>query len=140
MATKSKTRTKATVAERLEALEKLQVIHSEIDRLLKVRGELPLEVEDLEADVEGLQRKIEKINIEISDIETDISNRKNSQKDAVTAISQYKEKQKNVRNNREYESLNKEIEYQELEIQVHDKRIDEAKAQIEHKKEIVKEI
>lgn len=140
MATKSKTRTKATVAERLEALEKLQEIHSEIDRILTIRGELPLEVEDLEADVEGLKKKIEKINNELKDIDTEITDRKNGQKDALSLIAQYKEKQNNVRNNREFESLNKEIEYQELEIQLHDKRISEAKAQKEHKKVVVVEV
>lgn len=140
MATKTKTKTKATVAERLEALEKLQQIHSEIDRLLTVRGELPLEVEDLEADVEGLQKRVEKLKGELEEIELEITNRKNEQKDAQAAILQYKEKQNNVRNNREFESINKEIEYQELEIQLHDKKSKEAKAQIEHKKEVIQEI
>lgn len=140
MATKSTAKTKLSVAERLEALVNLQEIHSEIDRILTIRGELPLEVEDLEADVEGLEKRIEKLNDELKEFETEISNRKNEQKDAVAAIAQYKEKQNNVRNNREFESLNKEIEYQELDIQLHDKRIKEAKAQIEHKKVVLEEV
>ena len=140
MATKAKAKSSTTVAERLEALENLQQIDSEIDRILTIRGELPLEVEDLEADIEGLEKRVEKLTGELKDIETEITNRKNEQKDAQTAILQYKEKQNNVRNNREFESLSKEIEYQELEIQLHDKRSKEAKSTIENKKEVIKEV
>ncbi|HLV41410.1 MAG TPA: C4-type zinc ribbon domain-containing protein [Brumimicrobium sp.] len=140
MATKAKAKSSTTVAERLEALENLQKIDSEIDRILTIRGELPLEVEDLEADIEGLEKRVEKLTGELKDIETDISNRKNEQKDAQAAILAYKEKQNNVRNNREFESLSKEIEYQELEIQLHDKRSKEAKFTIESKKEVIKEV
>lgn len=140
MATKAKAKSSTTVAERLEALANLQQIDSEIDRILTIRGELPLEVEDLEADIEGLEKRVEKLTIELKDIETEISNRKNEQKDAQAAILQYKEKQNNVRNNREFESLSKEIEYQELEIQLHEKRAKEAKATIENKKEVIKEV
>ena len=140
MATKAKAKSSTTVAERLEALANLQQIDSEIDRLLTIRGELPLEVEDLEADIEGLEKRVEKLTGELKDIETDISDRKNEQKDAQTAILQYKEKQNNVRNNREFESLSKEIEYQELEIQLHEKRAKEAKAKIEHKKVMIDDV
>lgn len=140
MATKSTAKTKATVAERLEALVNLQAIHSEIDRILTIRGELPLEVEDLEADVANLEKRIQKLSDELKEIDVDISNRKNAQKDAQGAILQYKEKQNNVRNNREFESINKEIEYQELEIQLHDKRIKESKAQIDHKKVVLDDV
>ncbi|WP_299203929.1 zinc ribbon domain-containing protein [Brumimicrobium sp.] len=140
MATKAKAKSSTTVAERLEALANLQQIDSEIDRILTIRGELPLEVEDLEADIEGLEKRVEKLTVELKDIETEISNRKNEQKDAQAAILQYKEKQNNVRNNREFESLSKEIEYQELEIQLHEKRAKEAKATIENKKEVIKEV
>ena len=140
MATKAKAKSSTTVAERLEALANLQQIDSEIDRLLTIRGELPLEVEDLEADIEGLEKRVEKLTGELKVIETDISDRKNEQKDAQAAILQYKEKQNNVRNNREFESLSKEIEYQELEIQLHEKRAKEAKAQIAHKKVVIDEV
>lgn len=140
MATKAKAKSSTTIAERLEALANLQQIDSEIDRILTIRGELPLEVEDLEADIEGLEKRVEKLTVELKDIETEISNRKNEQKDAQAAILQYKEKQNNVRNNREFESLSKEIEYQELEIQLHEKRAKEAKATIENKKEVIKEV
>ena len=102
MATKSKAKLNVPVSERLDALENLQQIDSEIDRLLTVRGELPLEVEDLEADIEGLEKKSDKLNGELKDIEQEISDRKNEQKDAQAAIISYKEKQSNVRNNREF--------------------------------------
>lgn len=139
MATKSKAKSSITVAEKLEALENLQVIDSEIDRLITVRGELPLEVEDLEAEIEGLEKRIEKSSEDLHTIETGISDHKNEQKEAQAAILSYKEKQKNVRNNREFESINKEIEYQELEIQLLDKKIKEDKLSIENKKELLEE-
>lgn len=139
MATKTKAKSNATVAEKLEALENIQQIDSEIDRLITIRGELPLEVEDLEAEIEGLGRRMEKASDDLHNTETAISNYKNAQKDAQAAIIGYKEKQNNVRNNREFESLNKEIEYQELEIQLLDKKIKENKSNIENKKEIIEE-
>lgn len=141
--TSSKAKTKkstASIAERIDALSNLQKIDSEIDRIRTIRGELPLEVEELEADIEGLEKKLTRLEEELDGINTDISNRKNEQKDAQLAIDAYKEKQNNVRNNREFESLNKEIEFQELEVQLHDKKIKEAKAQIEHKKEVIVEV
>ncbi len=137
MATKAKK--SVSVAERLDALINLQKIDSEIDRLHTVRGELPLEVEDLEAEIEGLQTRAKNIEQELQDIETEIADRKNAQKDAQAAIISYKEKQKNVRNNREYESLNKEIEFQELEIQLHDNKSKDAAFRIEKKKELLEE-
>jgi predicted nucleic acid-binding Zn-ribbon protein len=139
MATKSKAKSVSTVAERLDALSNLQRIDSEIDRLLTVRGELPLEVEDLEDEISGLQTRINKLTDELNEIETEISDRKNAQKDAQAAILGYKEKQNNVRNNREFESLSKEIEYQELEIQLHEKKSKEAKYRAEQKKEVLDE-
>lgn len=139
MATKSSAKKTVSVAERLDALANLQNIDSEIDRLLKVRGELPLEVEDLEDEILGIQKRIENIQGEITELEEDIAARKNAQKDAQTAIISYKEKQKNVRNNREFESLSKEIEYQELEIQLCDKKIKEANYRTSEKHERLEE-
>jgi uncharacterized protein len=139
MATKSKAKPTASVAEKLESLEKLQRIDSEIDRILTIRGELPLEVEDLEDEVLGLETRIKNTNEELEAIEQEINDRKNAQKDAQTAIMAYKEKQTNVRNNREYESLSKEIEFQELEIQLHEKKTKEAKYRAEQKAESLKE-
>lgn len=139
MATKAKAKASTTVAERLDALSNLQQIDSEIDRLLTVRGELPLEVEDLEDEIQGLDKRVTKLTDELNEIEKEISDRKNEQKDAQAAIISYKEKQNNVRNNREFESIEKEIEYQELEIQLHEKKTKEAKSRLENKKEVLDE-
>ena len=117
----------------------LQKIDSEIDRIRIIRGELPIEVEDLEDDIAGLETRTGKIQAEIDVIELDITNRKQGSKDSETAIQKYKERQNNVRNNREYESLAKEIEFQELEIKLNEKRTKEGKIKIENKKEILGE-
>lgn len=133
------TKKDATVADRLDALYELQKIDSEIDRIRTIRGELPLEVQDLEDELEGLETRIAKIQEEIKEIETEVSDRKNASKDADTAIAKYKEQQNNVRNNREYESLSKEIEFQELEIKLNEKKSKEAKVRIASKKEVLDE-
>ena len=139
MAAKTKAKASVTVAERLDALSNLQQIDSEIDRLLTVRGELPLEVEDLEDEIQGLEKRVTNLTEELNEIEKEISDRKNEQKDAQAAILSYKEKQNNVRNNREFESIETEIEYQELEIQLHEKKSKEAKFRLESKKETLDE-
>jgi predicted nucleic acid-binding Zn-ribbon protein len=131
------TKKEATIAEKLDALFELQKIDSEIDRIRTIRGELPLEVQDLEDEISGLNTRIAKINEEIKEIETEISDRKQASKDSETAISKYKEQQNNVRNNREFESLAKEIEFQELEIKLNEKKSKEAKFRIEGKKELL---
>lgn len=123
-----------SVADKLDALYELQKIDSEIDRIRTIRGELPLEVQDLEDELEGLDTRINKIQDEIKELETEVLERKNATKDAETAIAKYKEQQNNVRNNREYESLSKEIEFQELEIKLHDKKSKEAKIKVANKK------
>ncbi|MFT5580938.1 MAG: putative nucleic acid-binding Zn-ribbon protein [Psychromonas sp.] len=130
------TKKEATIESKLDALHELQKIDSEIDRIRTIRGELPLEVEDLEDELGGLETRINKIDEEIKTIETEVADRKNAVKDSELAISKYKEQQDNVRNNREFESLAKEIEYQELEIKLHDKKSKEAKIKIASKKEI----
>jgi predicted nucleic acid-binding Zn-ribbon protein len=120
-------------------LFELQKIDSEIDRIRTIRGELPLEVQDLEDELSGLETRISKIQEEMKELDTEILDRKNATKDAETAISKYKEQQNNVRNNREFESLAKEIEFQELEIKLHDKKSKEAKVKIANKKELLDE-
>ncbi len=138
MAKKNETDPKLlSVEEKLRALYRLQLIDSQIDKIRTVRGELPLQVQDLEDEVGGLDTRIEKINSEISSLQEEISNKKNAIKDSEALIKKYEEQQKNVRNNREYDSLNKEIEFQTLEIQLSEKRIREYKAKIESKKEIL---
>ena len=128
-----------SVADKLDALFELQKIDSEIDKIRTVRGELPLEVQDLEDEVAGLQTRISNMETEVAQLETEISDRKNASKDSETAIAKYKEQQNNVRNNREYESLSKEIEFQELEIKLHEKKTKEAKFKIESKQEVLNE-
>lgn len=133
------TKKEASVAEKLDALYQLQSIDSEIDRIRTIRGELPLEVEDLEDEVSGLETRIAKIAEEVKELEVEISDRKLATKEAETVIAKYKEQQNNVRNNREYDSIAKEIEFQELEIKLHDKKSKEAKAKIAQKKEVLDE-
>ena len=128
-----------TVEDKLKALYSLQLIDSKIDKIRIVRGELPLEVQDLEDEVAGLNKRINKINEEIADLDQNVSDKKNIIVDAESAIEKYKEQQNNVRNNREFDSLSKEIEFQTLEIELANKRIKEAKAKIEGKKEILLE-
>jgi hypothetical protein len=127
------------IADKLDALFELQKIDSQIDKIRTVRGELPLEVQDLEDEVAGLQTRISNLEDEVAQLETEVSDRKNASKDSETAISKYKEQQNNVRNNREYDSLSKEIEFQELEIKLHEKKSKEAKFNIESKQEILDE-
>jgi predicted nucleic acid-binding Zn-ribbon protein len=127
------------IADKLDALFELQKIDSQIDKIRTVRGELPLEVQDLEDEVAGLQTRISNLEEEVSQLETEVSDRKNATKDSETAISKYKEQQNNVRNNREYDSLSKEIEFQELEIKLHEKKSKEAKFKIESKQEVLDE-
>ena len=129
-----------TVEEKLRALYDLQLIDSRIDKIRDVRGELPLEVRDLEDDIEGLNTRIEKVNASLKELEDQISYKKNSIDEAKALIKKYTEQQKNVRNNREFDSLTKETEYQELEIQLAEKNINEYKAQIELKKESIEEV
>jgi len=126
----------STPEEKLRALYDLQIIDSRIDKIRQVRGELPLEVQDLEDEVAGLTTRIEKIEEEINDVNNSVNEKKNTIEEAKAAIKKYTEQQNKVRNNREFDSLSKEIEFQELEIQLAEKRIKEFKAQIEHKKEV----
>ncbi|GGD26166.1 zinc ribbon domain-containing protein [Hyunsoonleella pacifica] len=126
-----------SVEERLRALYDLQLIDSRIDEIRNVRGELPLEVRDLEDEVAGLNIRLEKLVNDLATIDNDISSRKNLIEESKALIKKYGEQQKNVRNNREFNSLSKEVEFQELEIQLAEKHIKEFKAQIEQKKEVI---
>ncbi len=128
-----------TVEERLRALYDLQLIDARIDEIRAVRGELPLEVQDLEDEVAGLSTRIEKGQQELKQIDLDIKEKKNGIERAKSMIEKYNEQQKNVRNNRAFESLTKEIEFQELEIQLFEKHIKQLKASIEQKNEALAE-
>ncbi len=126
-----------SVEDKLRALYDLQIIDTRIDEIRNVRGELPLEVEDLEDEVAGLTTRLEKLQSDLATIEDQIKVKKNAIDDHQIAIKKYTEQQKNVRNNREFNSLTKEVEFQELEIQLAEKQIKEMKASIEHKKEVI---
>ena len=128
-------KTKATVESKLRALYDLQLIDSRIDEIVNVRGELPLEVEDLENEIAGLTTNSEKISAEIEENENQISEQKQIIENAKELLKKYDEKLKNVRNNREYNSIVKEQEYQDLESQLAEKKINELKARIDQKKE-----
>jgi uncharacterized protein len=125
------------VEEKLRALYDLQLIDSRIDEIRNVRGELPLEVEDLEDEVAGLSTRLEKLKTDLDSIEEQIKVKKGSIEEHKEAIKKYSAQQKEVRNNREFNSLTKEVEFQELEIQLAEKHIREMKASIEHKKEVI---
>ncbi|MCG1037205.1 zinc ribbon domain-containing protein [Polaribacter sargassicola] len=126
-----------SVEEKLRALYDLQLIDSRIDEIRNVRGELPLEVEDLEDEVAGLNTRIGKLNQDVTNLETDISNKKLAIEESNSLMKKYEEQQKKVRNNREFDSLSKEIEYQDLEIQLSEKRINEYKAKIAQKMQVI---
>lgn len=129
----------STPEEKLRALYDLQIIDSKIDKIRQVHGELPLEVQDLEAELEGLTTRIEKIEEEIADVKLQIGEKKNVIEEAKVGIKKYTEQQNKVRNNREFDSLSKEIEYQGLEIELAEKRINEYQAKIASKEEILEE-
>lgn len=126
-----------TVEEKLRALYDLQLIDSRIDEIRNVRGELPLEVEDLDAEVAGLSTRLEKLTQEVENIEAQIKDKKSAIEEHKSLITKYAEQQKEVRNNREFNSLSKEIEFQELEIKLAEKHIKEFQANIAHKKEVI---
>ncbi|WP_461448900.1 zinc ribbon domain-containing protein [Mucilaginibacter sp.] len=114
-----------TVEQKLKALYELQTIHTKIDKIRQVRGELPMEVSDLEDDVAGLETRIQKIKSELDDLEDDIVTRKNLIKEAQSNIKKYETQLNEVKNNREYDAISKEIEIQGLDIQVSEKKIRE---------------
>ena len=129
----------ATVEERLRDLYDLQLIDSRIDEIRNVRGELPLEVRDLEDEVAGLNTRLEKLESSLESIDNQINGKKNLIEESKSLIKKYSEQQKNVRNNREYNSITKEVEFQELEIELAEKHIKEFRVQIDQKKSVIAE-
>jgi predicted nucleic acid-binding Zn-ribbon protein len=125
-----------TVEQKLKALYELQNIHTKIDKIRQIRGELPMEVADLEDDVAGLETRIQKIKAELDETEDAIVTRKNMIKEAQNLIKKYETQLKDVKNNREYDALTKEVEIQNLEIQVCEKKIKEHGFEIASKTEI----
>lgn len=128
MATETKTEKEITVEEKLFALYDLQKVVSKIDEIKILRGELPLEVQDLEDEIIGLNTRLEHFEAEIAEIQATISSKKFEIEESQLKINRYKEQQDNVRNNREYDNLSKEIEFQTLEIELCEKRIREFSA------------
>ena len=133
------TKTELTVEEKLRALYDLQLIDSRIDEIRNMRGELPLEVEDLEDEVAGMNTRLEKLKSDLQLIEEQIGEKRNGIEEAKLLIKKYSTQQDNVRNNREYNSLTKEVEYQGLEIELAEKNIREYRAQIEQKNQVIEE-
>ena len=126
-----------SVEEKLKALFQLQTMLSKIDDIKTLRGELPLEVQDLEDEIAGLNTRIERLKSEIAELKTSIAGKKVEIEAAKSSISKYKEQQDNVRNNREYDFLSKEIEFQTLEMELCEKRIREFSEQEKEKNEEV---
>ena len=118
-----------TVEQKLKTLFQLQTMLSKIDEIKTLRGELPLEVQDLEDEVAGLSTRIERIKTEIAELKSSIATKRVEIETAKASVAKYKEQQENVRNNREYDFLTKEIEFQSLEIELCEKRIREFTAQ-----------
>lgn len=126
-----------TVEEKLRALYDLQLIDSRIDEIKSVRGELPLEVEDLEDEVIGLNKRLVNLDEEVAALKKEITEKKLVIDEANALVKKYTEQQKKVRNNREFNSISKETEFQELEIELAEKRIKEHRAKIEQKNEVI---
>lgn len=126
-----------SIEEKLRALYELQSVVSAIDKIKILRGELPLEVQDLEDEIAGLKTRIHNLEDEIKAIETAISNKKISIRESQALITKYTEQQNNVRNNREFDSLAKEMEFQNLEITLSEKRIKEFTTDMAAKKDAI---
>ena len=135
----AKKKVTVTIEDRLKALYQLQIIDSEVDKIRIVRGELPLEIEDLEDLVAGLQTRLDKLDNELESINNDLLSKKNVILDAETLVKRYNKQLKNIKNNREFSSLTKELEYKSLEIQLNEKHILELQAKVLHKEEVINE-
>ena len=139
MAQKKTNEVDYSMQEKIMALYQLQKIDSAIDEINKIKGELPLEVQDLEDELAGLNTRIENINAEIEELNNLTRQRKREVDQAKIMIGNYKEQLNNVRNNREYDAITKEIEYQELEIELAEKRLKEYSTSIKAKKALIDE-
>lgn len=135
MANEAKSEKEISVEEKLKALYDLQTVATEIDKIKTLRGELPLEVQDLEDEIAGLQTRIDNYTTEVQELQKQLASHKVEITEAKSKIEKYTEQQDNVRNNREYDFLSKEIEFQTLEIELSEKRIRDAQASINFKNE-----
>ncbi|MDR1417490.1 MAG: C4-type zinc ribbon domain-containing protein [Prevotellaceae bacterium] len=127
------------IENKLKFLYELQLVDSKIDEIIHLRGELPLEVQDLEDEIAGLETRIKNYQSEAREMESMVLKKKNDIETAKMLIKKYGEQQKNVRNNREFDSLSKEIEFQSLEIELSEKKIKEFSFQSKEKKRLVEE-
>ncbi|MBT6764255.1 MAG: hypothetical protein HOA90_06945 [Prolixibacteraceae bacterium] len=126
-----------SIEEKLRALHDLQRVVSEVDKIKILRGELPLEVQDLEDEITGLKTRLTNFDEEVKNLNVALNNKKISIKESQALIAKYTEQQNNVRNNREFDSLSKEIEFQNLEIELSEKRIKEFTFEMNEKKEAI---
>ncbi|MGM9862499.1 MAG: zinc ribbon domain-containing protein [Muribaculaceae bacterium] len=139
MATDKKNEQQLSVEQRLTSLYELQTILTEIDRIKTIRGELPLEVKDLEDNIAGLTTRIGNFNAEIDDLNHNLVQEKQKIANCEALIARYREQLDNVRNNREFDLLSKEVEFQSLEIELAEKHINEYSRSIENKKHDIEE-
>lgn len=128
-----------SVQEKLVSICTLQKIDSKIDEINKLRGELPMEVKDLEDEMEGFNARIHNLENEIKSVKDDINHKKTQQEESAALLKKYEKQQSNVKNSREFEAINKEIELQELEIKALDKKIKDAKVEIDEYEGQIKE-
>ena len=133
----AKTTVSISVEEKLKALYDLQCVDSEIDQLRIVRGELPVEIQDLEDEIARLESRLEKSQEEKTSLKDEMKARKGSIKNATELITRYRTQLENIKNNREFTSLTKEVEFQELEMELSEKKISEFKAKILMKDEVI---
>ncbi len=133
MAVEKKTEQTPSVEQRLKSLYELQTILSEIDRIKTIRGELPLEVKDLEDQIAGLNTRIENFSREIAELEAAVKAEREKILSCQSLITRYNEQMDNVRNNREYDLLHKEVEFQSLEIELAQKHINDHSRAIENR-------
>jgi hypothetical protein len=119
-----------SVEEKLSAVLSLQKIDSKVDEIKTLKGELPMEVKDLEDEIEGLNVRLSNIDAEINSINSFIAQKQDNRKDAQAQMKKLEKQQENVKNNREFEAINKEVEYQELEVQLADKHIRDAEIEL----------
>lgn len=137
MSAKIKEKIDASIEGKLKNLYQLQLIDSKVDKLRTIRGELPLEVSDLEDTVAGLETRLANVTEEVAELENQLNEKKQNIKDFQANIKKYEAQQNKVRNNREYDAITKEIEFQNLEIQLAEKRMKEAKVSIVIKSELL---
>lgn len=128
-----------SVEQKLKTLYQLQTTLSEVDKIKTLRGELPLEVQDLEDEIAGFTTRLNKYEEEVASREVDIEMKQHKIAEAKSLMDRYQEQQKDVKNNREYDMLSKEIEFQTLEIELQNKKIGEARAGIEKRLQEIEE-